>query len=343
MTLVSAVRAAKRAPFLQVVKSIIAAIGAWLVAEAVIPGPPPVFAAIAALLVVQPSVNQSLSKAIERSTGVVLGVLIASGLGLLLGQQTWVVLVAIAVAFLLAWALRTTTATANQVAISALLVLSLGVATPGYAGLRVVETLVGVAAGMIVNLTLVPLVLIAPAERATAALGAEVAASLRRLATALLTPQTPQNRQELLLTARLMRPMNAAAEAAIAAGVDSLALNPRAGRRRRELQALRARVAALGPIVTQTIGMTRAVVDLYDDDLRDDPAARAISAQLQRVAHDVELALAGAGVPRDEQPVLTAPLTVISPPEHHWTLVGSLLVDLHRIHEAVVDLSETPA
>lgn len=61
----------------------------------------PIFAAIAALLVVQPSVNQSLGKAVERSSGVLLGVLLAYGFSLLFENHGWVVLVAIVASILL--------------------------------------------------------------------------------------------------------------------------------------------------------------------------------------------------------------------------------------------------
>ena len=130
MGITATFRAAKRAAFLQVAKTAIATIAAWLVAGWLIPGSLPVFAAIAALLVVQPSVNQSFGKAIERTVGVILGVLIASGLSWAFGQATWVIIVAIAVSLLIAWALKMTTMTSNQVAISAILVLALGAGSP---------------------------------------------------------------------------------------------------------------------------------------------------------------------------------------------------------------------
>ena len=102
------IRAARRAPLLQVVKSAVATSAAWLIVGFLIPGPPPVFAAIAALLVVQPSLNQSLTRAIERSVGVIAGVVIASVLSILLGSATWVILLTTIVALLIAWALRMT-------------------------------------------------------------------------------------------------------------------------------------------------------------------------------------------------------------------------------------------
>ena len=99
----------------------------------------------------QPSLNQSLTKALERSIGVFAGVVIASILGILLGDGTWVIILATVVALFIAWALKMTPGTANQVAISALLVLALGTATPTYALDRVLETLIGAVIGILVN------------------------------------------------------------------------------------------------------------------------------------------------------------------------------------------------
>lgn len=335
----TALRTSRRAPFLQVAKSAIATVAAWLIAGWLIPGPPPVFAAIAALLVVQPSLNQSLGKALERSVGVIAGVVIASGLALLFGQSTWVVVLAVAVGLLIAWTLRMTSASANQVAISALLVLALGSATPNYAVDRVIETIVGALIGIVVNVLLVPPVAVAPAHRAVDALGAELAASLDRLADAFDKPQSPGQLTELLLQARLMRPMRDAADSAIDAGRDSLTLNPRGRRHRDELSALEESLDRFGPIVTQVIGMTRAFCDHYDSSIADEPAVRAIGEQLHRAAHDVRLELSAPASAdqrsESEEPALTTPLSVLAPSASHWILIGSLLEDLHRIHGAL--------
>lgn len=340
MSVMGAVRAQRRSPLLQIVKSAVATLAAWLVSLALIPsGPPPVFAAIAALLVVQPSLNQSLMKGVERSIGVLVGVVIALLLGLVFGNHSWVVLVAIAVSLLGAWALKMTPGTTNQVGISALLVLSLGAATPEYAIVRVVETAIGAAIGFVVNLALVPPVAVAPAHRALDALGDELAATMERLAQALETPQSPAQREELLLTARLMRPMRTQAERALEDAADSLALNPRGRRHRRELDEVRALLDRIGPVVTQVQGMTRAFYDRYDDQLANEPAVIGIAEQLRRGAHDVRLALRRTGTAAEEPPetttvpALTRPYTVIAPSGDHWILVGALLEDLRRIHE----------
>lgn len=332
--------APKRAPVLQVAKSAVATIAAWLVAGWLIQGPPPVFAAIAALLVVQPSVNQSIGKAVERSVGVIAGVVIASGLGILFGGATWVTLLATVVALLVAWLLKMTPGTANQVAISALLVLALGGTSPEYAFDRIVETLIGAAIGIVVNLVIVPPVAVAPAREAVAALGDELARSLERLAAALETPQSRGQIDGLLIEARLLRPMREKADAAIAAAAESLTLNPRRTAHRGDLIETRARLDRFSPIVTQTIGMTRAFADHYDPSVADEPVVRAIAEQLRRAAHDVRLAAGDAGAApeaSDLLPALTAPLTVRRPTSEHWILIGSMMEDLRRIHDTLAE------
>ena len=339
MRIPAAIRSARRAPLLQVLKSAAATIAAWLLAGWLIPGPLPVFAAIAALLVVQPSVNQSLVKALERSAGVIAGVVIAVLLSLLLGAQSWVVLAAVVVAMLIAWALRASPGTGNQVAISAVLVLALGSSSPDYAVDRIIETLIGAAIGFIVNVAIVPPVLTAPARRDIGMLGRELAASLDRLADALPATLTPAQREELMLEARLLRPMKDAAEASLVAGEESLSLNPRRSRHRDDLVELRALLDRLSPVVTQVIGMTRAYFDHYDDALATDPAVRAIAEQLRRAGHDARLAVQAADAAPEPDaltsaiPALTAPLVVRPPASDHWILVGSLMEDLRRIHD----------
>ena len=331
-------RSPRRAPFLQVLKSAIATVAAWLVAGWLVQGPPPIFAAIAALLVVQPSINQSFTRAIERSVGVIVGVVIASLLGIALGTPLWVILLSAGVALLVAWALKMSPGTTNQVAISAILVLALGTATPNYALDRVLETLIGAAVGLVVNVALVPPVLVPPARAKLDVLGRELAAALERLADALERPQTPANLEGLLLEARLLRPVRDAAADAISEGADSLSLNPRSRRHRADLAEMQRLLDRFTPVVTQVIGMTRAAYDSYEASIVEEPAVRAIAEQLHRAAHDVrrEFSLdSEARAPVDEEPALTRPLQIRTPSALHWVLVGSLLVDLHRIHETL--------
>lgn len=323
---------------LQLVKTALATMLAWVLAGAVVAdGPPPVFAAIAAMLVVQPSLQQSFTKGIERSVGVIAGVVLATLLAMAFGTASWVVLIAVTSALVLSWALRMTTGSANQVAISALLVLALGSSTPDYALYRVVETIIGAVIGVVVHLVLVPPVALAPARRALDDLGEETARALDRLATALVSHLSRRERQELLADARRLRELQDSAAQALEDAEDSLTLNPRGRRHQDEVTSMRQGVADLGKIVTQTRGMTRAFVDHYDDEVSDEPIVAGIAEELRRAAHDTRLrmrltmATPVAEESDETQPALTAPIDVGAPRAMRWILIGSLMEDLRRI------------
>ena len=341
MDLMAAFRASQRAPLLQVVKTTVATILAWVVCAVVITdGPPPIFAAIAAMLVVQPSINQSLYKGVERSVGVIAGVLLASGLGIALGDDSWVVLLAVAASLALAWGLRMTTGSGNQVAISALLVLVMGASTPGYAGDRVLETIIGALIGVVVHLAMVPPVALEPARQAVDELGEGIAASMERLAKALMSMHSPRELRELLANARELKPLREAAEEALDEAQAALALNPRSRQHRDELTSMRESLKTFNPIVTQVLGMTRAFVDQYEDEMASEPAVRGIAEELRRAAHDTRRLLRLTLVEtyamfEETDPALTAPLDLKAPKGMRWILVGSLMEDLRRIRAAL--------
>lgn len=316
---------------------------AWLLAQLLFPGELPIFAAIAALLVVQPSINQSLGKAVERSLGVIGGVIIAYIVGVLFGGASWIVLLTIVACILLAWALKLPPGSANQLPISAMLVLSIGSTGPGYAVERIIETVIGAGIALIVNVVIVPPLQLAPAHDAVARLGREVADTLDRLAGALCSPQKAFAREELLLTARLLRPMQAAAERAIEQAEESLTLNPRQAKYRKGLATDVEFYDRLTALVTRALGMTRAFRDHYDESLHLEPTVRAFAQELGRAAHDLRLLVPATDgtesdrVPSDAEPAaLTAPLIIRTPHPEHWILIGSLMEDLRRVREEIV-------
>ncbi|MCR2811474.1 aromatic acid exporter family protein [Microbacterium sp. zg.Y1090] len=335
----SAVRADRRLPLVLLSKAALATVAAWVITGAILPGSPPVFASIAALLIVQPSANQSATKAVERSVGVTAGVAIGSSLGLAFGTQPWVVPAAIVTALLFAWILRMTPGVSNQTVISAILVLALGVSTPGYAGARIVETIIGALIGLTVSVALAPTVPVAEARERVDALGLEIAATLDRLAEAFENKHSAQELEGMLLTARLLRPMREAATTAMKAATDALTLNPRAPRYRDQLAQLQDLLERFSGIVIQVIGMTRAVRDHGPDDLAREPASPAIAEQLRRAAHDLRLLTSAPDdmVAPDEEPALTRPLQIQTPSSGNWALIGSILVDLRRVHQAITD------
>ncbi|MDJ0350447.1 FUSC family protein [Cryobacterium sp. PH29-G1] len=343
MKLTSALRIPKRLPVLQVVKMAVAVGLAWVASQLLLPNDLPIFAAIAALLVVQPSVNQTLGRAIERTAGVIGGVIIASTIGFFLGQSSWIVLGAIVVSILVAWALRLSPVASSQIPISAMLVLALGATTPGYALDRIFETFIGAGIALIINALIVPPVLIAPARDAVSLLARELADTFDRIAQALRTPQTPIDLMELMIKARLLRPMQASADKAIAQAEESLMLNPRKARLRVGLDADREMIERLPTLVTRAIGMTRALHDHYDQSLQFEPSVQAFSRELARAAHDLKLLARQEGdltevpdLPAIDDLALTAPLRIVTPHPDHWILIGSLMEDLRRVREEIV-------
>lgn len=346
MRRITPLRATARGPLLQVLKTSVAAVAAWLASNLLLQQPLPIFAAIAALLVVQPSVNQSLAKGVERSVGVILGVSLAYAAGLAFGNASWVVLAVIVVSLLVAWALKLTPGSSNQIPISAMLVLAIGAQTAEYSIERIVETFIGAAVGLIVNALIVPPVLAAPARRAVERLESAVASSLEDLSAALRSPADAAALDKLMESARELRPLQRKAADDLDAAEESLTLNPRGGRHRLSILRDRALLDRLSTLATRTIGMTRAVRDNYDAALTTDPIVARIATELDRAAHDVRLMARAPGQDRGgatvplitaELPALTAPLVIARPDPHHWVLVGSLMEDLRRVREEIID------
>lgn len=115
---------------------------AWAVGRQLTGAPSPVLASLAAVLVVQATVYQTLQSGLRRVVGVVLGVLLALVLGQWLGVNAWSLTLVLLLALLVGRMFRLA-GQATQVAVSALLVLTIGGVATGYAWERVFETLVG--------------------------------------------------------------------------------------------------------------------------------------------------------------------------------------------------------
>nr|WP_194241344.1 FUSC family protein [Galbitalea soli] len=333
-------RLATRPPIIQVIKTSIAAIAAWLLSVALLHQPLPIFAAIAALLVVQPSVSQSFARGVERSLGVIAGVALAYGIGALFGRSSVIVLGVIVVALLVAWAFRLSPGSANQIPISAMLVLAIGAQTPGYAVDRIIETVLGALVALVVNAAIAPPVALAPAHLAVQRLVHDCAAALEAVADALTTEQTGEQLDALLARARELRPLRDTAQSAISAGAESLTLNARRGRHRRILERDTELFARLSILVTRIVGMSRTVHDNWDAEVVDDPTVHDIAREMRRAAHDLRI-VAGDGdaaLPTGppEPPALTAPLEVLRPHPTQWMLIGSLLEDMRRVREEVL-------
>src|SRR5271154_374883 len=154
-------------------KTAIAAGLAWAAALAADPHSRPYFAPLAVLLVVQPTVYDSLSRAFQRVAGVVVGVMAALAVSHFLAPSGWSIGIIIFAGLLLGWTSRLGPQGVVQIPVSALLVFLVGRATPGYGGERIIETLIGAGVAVIA-------VLLSPSAPGPDAVMSRALAPLRR-------------------------------------------------------------------------------------------------------------------------------------------------------------------
>jgi uncharacterized membrane protein YccC len=154
-------------------KTAIAAGLAWVAALAVDPHSGPYFAPLAVLLVVQPTVYDSLSRAFQRVAGVVVGVAAALAVSHFLAPSAWSIGIIVFAGLLAGWAARLGPQGVVQIPVSALLVFLVGRATPGYGADRIADTLVGAAVAVIA-------VVLSPSAPGPDAVMSEALAPLRR-------------------------------------------------------------------------------------------------------------------------------------------------------------------
>jgi uncharacterized membrane protein YgaE (UPF0421/DUF939 family) len=130
-------------------KTAIAAGLAWVAALAADPGSQPFFAPLAVILVVQPTVYDSLSRALQRIIGVLVGVAAALAVSRVLAPSAWSIGIIIFAGLLAGWTARLGPQGVVQIPVSALLVFLVGQATPGYADKRIIDTLIGAGVAVI--------------------------------------------------------------------------------------------------------------------------------------------------------------------------------------------------
>ncbi len=145
-----------RTQILLAAKAAVAAGIAWAVALLAYPHSRPYFAPLAVILIVQPTVYDSLSRAFQRVVGVLLGVTAALAVSHFLTPSGWSIAIVVFAGLLLGWSLRLGPQGVVQVPVSALLVFAVGSATPDYGARRVAETLIGSAIAVLAVLVSPP-------------------------------------------------------------------------------------------------------------------------------------------------------------------------------------------
>jgi len=352
-------------PALQAAKTAVAAGLSWFLAADVIGNSIPVFAPLAALLTVQVTVWESVSRGLQRVLGVVVGVLVAYGFARLAGINAWSIALVIFVSLLAGRALRLGQQGSIQVPVSALLVLVLGATTGGYALDRVLDTMVGAATGILVNLVIVPPTQLKGARTEVNNLAAALAALLRAIADGFVVPGADLT-AHLQQARRLGDGINAAS-LAVERSEAATRLNPAARRDRPAAQKLQAAVGTLRVIERAARGIARALADAPSGWLPPDGLGKLLGQLLVTVAGELdawgarvtsETAPGGAGpvaaagtavdVPGGRaveelyQQVLVATRAPYVEPETA-AIVAAIALDAHRISQELRGALEAPA
>ena len=172
----------------QLLKTAVASVAAWVLADGVFGLPQAFLAPWAALLVVHSTVYRTMSRGLQQVLGAVLGVVLAWAVGNLFGLDALAVGVLIVVGLALGtsrWLAEESTA----VAATGLIVLTTGFSTQDSVLVdRLFDTAIGIVAGLVVNLAVWPPLRDYTAARAIDVIDDEIGALLCEMAEALREP-----------------------------------------------------------------------------------------------------------------------------------------------------------
>ncbi|MCL8207467.1 MAG: FUSC family protein [Actinomycetia bacterium] len=290
---------------LYIAKTALAAGLAWQLAVWAVGHPRPYFAPLAVVLVMQVTVRESYLRAVQRVLGVVAGVLVAYFLGRWLGVGAGSIALVVLAGLTLGRLLSLSPAGAVQVPVSALLVMVVGASSPGYALDRVVDTAIGAAVAVGVNLLLLPPTYLDQVHTALGRLADRLGRLLEEMGSEL-----PRLDSAWLERARALEADVAAARQAIALCREAAWWNPAARPQAARLPRWERLLTALEHLAIQLRGLNRSLADA----VRDDPGA------LDRLAPEAALWTVVGGVLQELARRASAGGTV-------WADLGARLAD----------------
>jgi uncharacterized membrane protein YgaE (UPF0421/DUF939 family) len=244
----------------RLIKTTIAATLAWE-AAALLQSPRPVLGSLGAILAVQVTVRASLSRSIQLTIAVTLGLGTAVLLGQVLGLHWWSIALVV-LGGLVAGELFRLGPFSSQASISGLLALSLG---SSYGYLRATDTALGAVIGVLVNALISPPSYVQQASGELRRVGEDLAAVLDDIGAGLATGPDRATLERWLARARTSAGEARKAADTVTQGEDSLRFNPRARGELTTLRRLDEARLALEHSVAQTRGITRSLLDLHGD------------------------------------------------------------------------------
>jgi hypothetical protein len=258
-----------------------ASVAAYLVAEALgFRQPPPLIAALTALLVVQATLSSTLTNSVQRVFSVVAGVGLAMLFVSLVGLTWWSLALLIAASIVVGQLLGLGPHLV-EVPISAMLVLGVGYAAgaESVGGGRVVETVIGAVVGVLGNVLFPPPVRSDYAGHAVARLAEEIAALLDEASKQVPTdPSTHETARWLDESRRLNRHVPRV-DTALTHAEESRRLNVRALGAPRSTRSLRDGLEALEMCSVAARSLFRSLHDCVRTGMREEDARYATQAR----------------------------------------------------------------
>lgn len=266
----------------QVVKTALAAGLSWWLGALVLGNPRPYFGPLAAILTVQVTIAESVSRGGQRILGVVGGIAISLLMVHWLGLSAWSVGILVLLGMAAATALGFGPQAVSQVAISALLVMALG-AKPTYAADRLLDTILGALVALAVNAFVIPPDATPSAQHHIRDLSRALAATLRRLSEAVEHHDAASPEME---AARSLSMRVEETRRAIKTARESLLYSPLVKRRRRHLTRLGDALVMLERASIQIRGLARSLARLEDSE---SPYAPQLAHQLRQMGDAVDV------------------------------------------------------
>ena len=255
-----------------------AAVAAYMVADLLLDDTVPVIAALTALLVVEVTLFDIVTSGVQRVVSVIAGVLLAVGFSSLVGISWWSLGILVAVSILVGQLLRLGPHLV-EVPISAMLVLAVG-GEESVASDRIIETLIGAAVGVAVNLAFPPRIRADTAAKAVASFADEIASLLQTAAAELLDGITTEEAVRWLEESRRLSRHVPRIDRALAQAEQSRRLNPRALAQRDTTAVLRGGLDSLEHSSVAVRSMFRSIAD----GIREHPEADDDTAEVIRHA-----------------------------------------------------------
>lgn len=250
----------------RVIKTAVAVMLAWVLGS-LLPGGSehPYFAPLAALLSFQVTIAESLISAAQRIIAIVAGVILALGISQLLGVSVWsvglITFLGLAIGVRLGFAAQGVT----QVAVSGLIVLFIGGADNlSYAGYRILESVVGAAVGVGVNMLVVPPSYLSATQTLIQKLADSLAEQLDRLAQAISAGLSQELALNTLETARALQTPLRAAQTMMQRATTNLKYHPLRRSQEAQVERYQALLTVLEHNVIQARSISRS---LYESSL----------------------------------------------------------------------------